>query len=340
VRKHSFALKLAMLALPAVVSANEVDSVWLTPQLGYVWVDDKRRADDALSYGLTFGEQRTERIALESSIVKSEHDLAAGGRGSLLAVMVDGVFLFHNERRVTPFVSLGAGILVSDTSDASSQESIALETGVGARVRLWEGRGTALNLIPQLGARWDSNGTITDRTVFDFSTSVGLQWVWGGRVKSVAPAAPALSSAPVRTPPPPAPRPPPAVLPKSLNLQGGYFELNSATLTDDSHGVLDSAAADLAAHAELKVELQGHTDSSGSDAHNLDLSQRRAESVRDYLISRGVAAAQVTAKGYGEAQPIADNSTPAGRALNRRVVMVVIENPGNIAVTTDGKPIL
>jgi OOP family OmpA-OmpF porin len=329
-----------MLGFPIVASANEVDSVWLTPQLGYVWVDDKRQADDALSYGLTFGEQRTERIALESSIIKSEHDLAAGSRGSLLAVMVDGVFLLHNERRVAPFVSLGAGILVSDTSDASSRESIALETGLGARVRLWEWRSYALNLIPQVGARWDSNGTITDRSVFDVSTSIGLQMVWG-RVNLARSAEPVRSPAPIPTPappPPPPPRRPAAVLPKPLNLQGGYFELDSATLTASSHGVLDSAAADLAAHPELKVELQGHTDSSGSDAHNLDLSQRRAESVRDYLISRGVAAAQVTAMGYGEAQPIADDSTPAGRALNRRVVMVVIENPENIAVTPDGEP--
>jgi len=80
------------------------------------------------------------------------------------------------------------------------------------------------------------------------------------------------------------------------------------------------------------VELQGHTDSRGADAYNLELSERRADSARDYLIAEGGSGTRLVAKGYGETQPIADNNSAAGRAQNRRVVMRVIANPNNAVI--------
>jgi OOP family OmpA-OmpF porin len=91
-------------------------------------------------------------------------------------------------------------------------------------------------------------------------------------------------------------------------------------------------AADLKKYPRLKIEVQGHTDSVGADAYNLDLSQRRAAEVRNYLMGQGVAAAQLTAKGYGETQPIAENTNAAGRQQNRRVVLAVVDNPGEVEV--------
>ena len=85
------------------------------------------------------------------------------------------------------------------------------------------------------------------------------------------------------------------------------------------------------------MELQGHTDSSGANAYNLQLSQRRANSVREYLLSQGVPAAQLTARGYGETQPITDNTSNEGRSKNRRVVMHVIDNPGDVNVQGEGQ---
>jgi outer membrane protein OmpA-like peptidoglycan-associated protein len=72
----------------------------------------------------------------------------------------------------------------------------------------------------------------------------------------------------------------------------------------------------------VNIEVAGHTDSRGSDAYNIKLSQRRAEAVRDYLISKGIAADRLSAKGYGESQPVADNATDEGRFKNRRVELV------------------
>ncbi|NNE43565.1 MAG: OmpA family protein, partial [Gemmatimonadetes bacterium] len=104
-----------------------------------------------------------------------------------------------------------------------------------------------------------------------------------------------------------------------LVLQGVNFEYNSAVLLPESKLVLDRVAGSLKAWPEIRVEVGGHTDSQGSDAYNRKLSARRAASVRDYLVSRGVAAEQLTSAGYGETQPIADNTTDTGRAKNRRV---------------------
>lgn len=106
---------------------------------------------------------------------------------------------------------------------------------------------------------------------------------------------------------------------QSVVLKGVTFLPGSATLTAEAKVVLETAAAALSGQKSLEVELGGHTDSQGKDAANQALSQRRAESVRQYLVGKGIDAGRMTAVGYGETQPIADNNTPAGRAENRRV---------------------
>jgi outer membrane protein OmpA-like peptidoglycan-associated protein len=105
-----------------------------------------------------------------------------------------------------------------------------------------------------------------------------------------------------------------------VSLQGVKFRYDSADLTDESRAILDRVAATLRKQtAHTQLEIAGHTDSQGDPAYNLRLSQQRAETVMKYLISRGVDARQLKARGYGGVQPIADNSTWAGLVSNRRV---------------------
>ncbi len=106
-----------------------------------------------------------------------------------------------------------------------------------------------------------------------------------------------------------------------INLPGVEFELNSATLTPASSSVLNGAATTLNRYMDITVEAAGHTDSSGKATYNMSLSQRRAESVRDYIIGKGIDASRITARGYGETSPIANNDTPEGRQSNRRVAL-------------------
>jgi OOP family OmpA-OmpF porin len=111
---------------------------------------------------------------------------------------------------------------------------------------------------------------------------------------------------------------------QTIVLQNVNFEFNKATLTADSQSVLNDVATGLKSDPNMKVEIAGHTDSKGSDAYNQKLSQNRANSVKAYLVSQGVPATRLVAKGYGEKSPVATNDTDEGRAQNRRVEFRVL----------------
>jgi OOP family OmpA-OmpF porin len=112
-----------------------------------------------------------------------------------------------------------------------------------------------------------------------------------------------------------------------ITLEGIEFEFGKAVIKKGSSHTLDMAAAILTNHPEIEVEIQGHTDNIGSADANLKLSQARAEAVRDYLIDvHMIEPVRLIPIGYGENQPVATNDTEAGRAKNRRVDFVVMED--------------
>jgi outer membrane protein OmpA-like peptidoglycan-associated protein len=101
------------------------------------------------------------------------------------------------------------------------------------------------------------------------------------------------------------------------------FDFNKYTLKPEARERLARISGIVLAYPDLKLQVEGYTDSIGSDEYNQTLSEKRAESVRDYLVSSGVSMNNVAAQGMGKADPVADNSTAAGRKLNRRVEMIV-----------------
>jgi outer membrane protein OmpA-like peptidoglycan-associated protein len=101
------------------------------------------------------------------------------------------------------------------------------------------------------------------------------------------------------------------------------FDFNQHTLKSEARERLAKISGIVLAYPDLKLEIDGYTDSVGSDEYNQTLSDKRAEAVRDYLVSSGVSMNNVVARGMGKADPVADNSTAAGRQLNRRVEMIV-----------------
>jgi outer membrane protein OmpA-like peptidoglycan-associated protein len=106
---------------------------------------------------------------------------------------------------------------------------------------------------------------------------------------------------------------------KAVVLEGVQFMSNRSTLLPASEKILDNVAEILLANPDVKVEVGGHSDSDGNDGYNMKLSEARANAVRNYLIKKGVPAERMTARGYGETHPIADNTTTEGKAANRRV---------------------
>lgn len=112
---------------------------------------------------------------------------------------------------------------------------------------------------------------------------------------------------------------------KSFILEDCNFETGKSTLLPEAYPVIDELVAYLNRKDDEKIELGGHTDNVGAAASNLKLSQDRANAVRDYLLSKGIDGARVTAKGYGMTKPIASNKTAAGKAQNRRTEVKILE---------------
>ena len=110
-----------------------------------------------------------------------------------------------------------------------------------------------------------------------------------------------------------------------VNLPDGVtFDVDSSTLMPQFRSTLDQIAQSLQAYPDSLIDVYGHTDSTGSDHYNQALSQRRAQTVADYLAMRGVSGSRVRSQGYGETMPVATNDTDAGRALNRRVEIKIV----------------
>jgi outer membrane protein len=179
---------------------------------------------------------------------------------------------------------------------------------------------------------------------------IGIGRRFGGHEQPAAAAAPA----PAPAPPPPAavaaaPSPPPPckapagfkvdenchIIEQSVIVRAVDFEFNMSALTAPSRQTLDEVAAALLTQPELNVAIKGYTDSIGSVNYNLNLSQRRADAVKDYLIGKGVSASVLKSTGYGKVDPIAANDTAEGRAENRRVVFEIKNVPDHVKVVTE-----
>lgn len=150
---------------------------------------------------------------------------------------------------------------------------------------------------------------------------------------TTAPASTTTTVAPATTAPPPTTAPPAAAdvasaqreidTLASAQLNTVFFATGSSELSAEARGVLDRIADVLRRYPGVVVEVGGHTDAQGDPAANQLLSEQRAEAVRAYLLGAGIAPARVSAVGYGQTRPVADNATAEGRAQNRRVQFTV-----------------
>ena len=120
-----------------------------------------------------------------------------------------------------------------------------------------------------------------------------------------------------------------------LTLTGVNFKFDSARIEPNSEALLDQAVTALKDSSSVAVRIEGHTDSVGTEAYNLLLSQRRAKAVEDYLIAHGIVGARLTTEGKGESVPVAPNETAAGRYQNRRVEFHVVGDK-SVSATGDG----
>jgi outer membrane protein OmpA-like peptidoglycan-associated protein len=138
--------------------------------------------------------------------------------------------------------------------------------------------------------------------------------------------APPAPPPPPPPPPKPAPPPPPPPAPKQpISFHSVYFDFDKSILKPEAVAELDRAAKIMLDNPDVWLELQGNTDSVGTDSYNMKLGERRAKAVFDYLKSKGVAANRLKTMSFGESKPEASNKTAEGRAENRRVDLIIVK---------------
>jgi OOP family OmpA-OmpF porin len=361
-RNRAIRPEVATLAIVVAVSAvdaraaDETGKWYFNPQGGYTLLDSSRDRDDDFHYGIGFGYHASRMFSLEVNGLWADFGGDDGLTLHQSAYSLDGLVVFGRENKVSPYLTFGGGYLANNFNGPSNWGGPMAQAGVGLMMDAGDGN-FVFQFRPEVKYRHDwPDSPHAQSDSGDILVNLGFVFNFGGTQAAPMPVA---QTPPPPPPPPPEPPPPPVDsdgdgVPDGADrcpgtprgvvvdekgcptepviLRGVEFATASATLTTGSRPILDAVAEDLKLHPLVRVELQGHTDSRGADAYNLDLSQRRADSVRDYLIAQGVAGTRLVAMGYGETQPIADNATATGRAENRRVVMKVIANPNNAEI--------
>lgn len=346
------ALVLAVLLLGSNVALADGDQPWhFTGQVGIDNLDsDRNTKNSELWWGVGFGRFLGNHLSVdieydETGAKYTDFDTVVPGatyddwRLSTIGVM--GRYHFGNGAW-KPFVMAGLGSQSHrNVVDEGSNTVFSLGFGLAAQVaKHFSVRGQVM---------WrqdnDAHSQPPTNSYNDWYYSFGMSYDFGGKTPPPPPPPP-----PAAAPPPPPPNPdldgdgvpnerdkcpntrPGAVVDMDgceveavISLEGVHFDFDKATLRPEAKVILDNAAALLQSQERVVVEVAGHTDSVGTEAYNQGLSERRANSVKDYLTSKGVKASRLTARGYGEVQPVASNDTDAGRQANRRVELIVLD---------------
>ena len=334
----SVATAAALALAQAAPAGSDPGSTYIVPSIQGVWVDDDRNVKDGIGAGLALGYVASPNWNFELGAHGSGHNIDRTDNSyDIVGIDLNALRVFKREDNINPYLIGGIGRLETD-GPGTSDANVFLKFGVGLMADIAKNRakGTNLQMRAEVHTRRDSDFT-------DNIASIGLLYSWGGSI--AAPAAASLAMiAPVPAKAAPVdgdddrdgvlnsrdkcPNTPPGAKVDSdgcecgdVVLRGVTFVTDSAEITPQGQLVLDSLVAGLARRAGTKLEIRGHTDDVGSEAYNLALSQRRAESVKAYLVSKGLNAADLSTIGLGEMQHIAPNDTPEGREQNRRVTL-------------------
>jgi OOP family OmpA-OmpF porin len=318
-------------ALSGGALAETLDErVYLNFGLSYTFNDDDRdvspvEVENAPGGFIGIGKAINDWLNLELNLKGQHADLdGAGGSWKQYGASVDGLFFFNRNPAFAPFAVLGAGALHNDLSGVDESTSPVVEAGLGF---MHDVDDDGAKLRVEARHRWDFADIDIpggDSTYNDWILMAGVTIPIGPRPQSAPEPRPVVTMA--EPTPPPAPAPAPAPVTETVVLKGVNFCFDCDALSDEAQSILDrDAMAIVKHHPNATFEVAGHTDAVGSDAYNQKLSQRRANNVRAYLVQQGVEPSRMIAVGYGESQPVADNSTEAGRAENRRVELRITE---------------
>jgi OOP family OmpA-OmpF porin len=360
-RNTMFALIALGLGGVGVAHAQEFSSWYLAPRIGADFADSKRTTDTSLFTGIGIGAWVNPNLAIDFEYGINNADFKdssprVGHQWESVQLDVAGRWFFGElGSGWRPYLMGGLGALRHKAYSGfllhGDNGSVGYASGGGWDPMATLGVGVQYSLSDrlafrgELAARYDRDNNslnsplaasygFKEHTGFtDGLATIGLVWNFGGG------AAQAVEHREERreTTPPPAPVREEPVAPKNvaIDLRGVEFKFDHPKVgeklvpslkapTADSVAILDQAVDTLKRYPNVRVEVDGHTDSKGTDAYNQKLSERRAHGVYDYLMSHGVPSSQISGEhGFGESQPIDTNDTAAGRQRNRRVELKV-----------------
>jgi OOP family OmpA-OmpF porin len=237
----------------------------------------------------------------------------------IYSAMVNGK-LYPLQGVIQPYLLGGLGTVIGHADEKANNGGKNTEALFGGRI----GGGIDYYLTRNFVLNFDISYTVTTTTFkpdgFEDEISLTHVPISAGLIYRFG------LPAPPAAPPPPPPPPPAAAAPmkKRIILRGVNFDFDKANIRADAKPVLDEAISTLKDAGDVRVSVEGHTDSRGTDAYNQGLSVRRANAVADYLESGGIDRSRLEVTGFGESKPIATNETDDGRAQNRRVELNVL----------------
>lgn len=319
------------------VAGDDAGSWYFDPMLQYHLQGNAPPLKDDFGYQGGFGYNLPRDWAIEVDANQGTFDIkGTEGRRRLTGYSADVIKKFFPDSVVQPYVLAGGGGLSDTTSypgsGAHTYNTFIAEAGAGLLTGLGSQLGSTrvqLRTEAKYRMEWANPGTFGPKNPSALMFGIGVQMNFGAPneippvVKEVVREVQVASPPPPPLPAPPPPQPAPT---GEIRLQGVLFATNSSELIPESATALDNAVRQFQQFPSLTVEVRGYTDSRGSAAYNLNLSQRRAESVMSYLKTHGMTN-PMTAKGFGKDDPIADNTTKDGQLTNRRVTLHIVGSP-------------
>lgn len=277
------------------MAENRAGAFTVSPHAGWYGFDDRQDIDCGPMFGLGLGYNFTKNWGAELMMDYIHADESGHGNDTVHGFLshVGALYHFMPDEKLVPYVAAGFGAIYLDDNPNGANTQGLFNWGAGLKYFITE----------SIALRGDVRHIVSfDESDNNIAASVGVTFLFGGKKKAAVPE---------------------VVETIELRVE---FDTNKSFVRPVYHERIKEVADYMKRNSDVDVVIEGHTDSRGSEAYNQGLSQRRADSVRQYLIDKfGVSASRLSAKGYGESKPIADNNTAQGRERNRRVVAVFLK---------------